>query len=190
MNEIEPRDFASGIPVYCAFDKIVDVKELKPNPKNPNKHPDEQIKMLAKVIKQNGWRDRITVSKQSGMIVKGHGRLLAAKLLKLKEVPVDYQDYASESLELADLMADNRLAELSKNDNRKLLNLFEEFDSGEVDFETSGYTSEEYQKLAHKFDEWQPKEDEEENKEEESTGTKLGAMIVCPACGWKFEVQK
>ena len=32
--------------VCCAHDKLVPVSELKPNPRNPNKHPKEQIELL------------------------------------------------------------------------------------------------------------------------------------------------
>lgn len=184
MGEIEPREFASGIPVYCRYDKIVNIKQLTPNPRNPNKHPEEQIKMLAKIIKEVGWRAPITVSNQSGLIVKGHGRLSAAQLLKVTEVPVEYQDYDSERLEWQDLMADNRIAELSTNDRRKLLNLFEEFDTGEVDFDLSGYTDEEYKKLAHSFDEFEPT-----TVEEKDEGMKPLKKVICPNCGEEIEVK-
>ena len=52
---------ASGIPVHCAHDEIVDVEALVPNPRNPNRHSDEQIRLLAKIIKHQGWRAPITV---------------------------------------------------------------------------------------------------------------------------------
>lgn len=69
---------AGGIPVFCAFDKIVPVGEVKPNPKNPNQHPEEQIDLLAKIIQAQGWRAPVTVSTLSGLVVRGHGRLMAA----------------------------------------------------------------------------------------------------------------
>lgn len=40
----EPKAFADGRPVFCAHDKIVPIKELRENPLNPNKHPDDQIR--------------------------------------------------------------------------------------------------------------------------------------------------
>lgn len=170
------------IPIYCAFDKEVKVNDLTPNPRNPNKHPDSQIELLAEIIKKTGWRAPITVSTLSGLIVKGHGRLQAAKLLGVETVPVDFQYYENESLELADLMADNRISELSQIDNRKLLNLFEEFDTGEVDFDLSGYDEEFYRDLAHSFDEYEKKEDDENNEVEKKK------IIVCPECGHEIEV--
>jgi ParB-like chromosome segregation protein Spo0J len=97
QKDAKPKGYASGIPVYCAFDKIVPISELKPNPLNPNKHPQEQIQALGRIIREGGWRKPITVSTRSGMITAGHGRLMAAQLEELKEAPVDYQDYASEA---------------------------------------------------------------------------------------------
>lgn len=144
----EPKAFADGRPVFCAHDKIVPIKELRENPLNPNKHPDDQIRALAAIIKATGWRQPITVSTRSGLIVKGHGRLAAAKYGKFKEAPVDYQNYASEEEELADLMADNRIAELAEIDSVKLAEAFEAVDTGAIPFEMTGYEESFYQELA------------------------------------------
>lgn len=141
MNENStPRDMIGDIPVYCAYDDIVDVGKMVPNPRNPNEHSHEQIRMLAYIIKNQGWRNSITVSNRSGFIVKGHGRLQAALLLESDKVPVEYQNYASEAEEMADLMADNRLSELSDMNNTKLAELLADFDTGELPIELTGYT--------------------------------------------------
>ena len=79
-----------NILVHCAYDELVDIAKLVPNPRNPNRHPDKQIELLAKIIKSQGWRAPITVSTRSGFIVRGHGRLAAAQKLGLTEVPVDW----------------------------------------------------------------------------------------------------
>lgn len=112
-TEAEPKAMAGEIPVFCAHDEIVDIVKLVPNPKNPNQHPEDQIELLGRIIKATGWRQPITVSKRSGYIVKGHGRLQAAMAAGFTSVPVDFQNYANDAEEWADLVADNRLAELS-----------------------------------------------------------------------------
>jgi hypothetical protein len=90
-KETKPKAITEdGFKVFCAFDSLTATDDLKPNPNNPNKHPKEQIKQLAKIIKFNGWRAPITVSKRSGFIVRGHGRLAAAKELGTTSVPVDF----------------------------------------------------------------------------------------------------
>jgi ParB-like chromosome segregation protein Spo0J len=102
--------------IDCAHDELVDVAILQPNPKNYNKHPARQIEMLAKIINYQGQRSPIVVSKRSGFIVKGHGRLDAIKLLGWDKAAVDYQEYTDEAQEYADMIADNKIAELSETD--------------------------------------------------------------------------
>ena len=144
----EPRAYAAGVPVYCTYDKIVPIGELKSNPKNPNRHPPEQIEALGGIIRGSGWRNNITVSTRSGLIVKGHGRLLAAQLEELAEVPVEYQSYKSEADELADMTADNRLAELAETDDAALAAALGEIDAAGLDLALSGYTEDEYREIA------------------------------------------
>ena len=147
-TEAQPKATAGGVPVFCAHDAIVAIEKLIPNPKNPNTHPDAQIQALGRIIRQTGWRAPITVSKRSGFIVKGHGRLAAAKLEGLTEVPVDYQNYTNEAEEYADLVADNRIAELAEIDNKLLADIFADIDTGEIPMELTGYTDKEWKALS------------------------------------------
>src|SRR5437773_2602962 len=110
----------SGIPLYCAFGKIVKLAKLKANPQNPNTHSAEQLKLYGKIIKANGWRRAIVVSKLSGLIVKGHGAWLAAKQIGLTHGPIDFQDYPTPEAERQDMLADNELARLAMSDEAKL----------------------------------------------------------------------
>ena len=137
----EPRQTApDGALVFCRFDDIVNVSSLKPNPENPNMHGAEQLELLGKIIKKTGWRAPITVSKRSGLITKGHGRRLAAIKAGLEYAPVEYQDYASEEEEHADLIADNRIAELAEMDDEKLSDLLRELDSiDDFDMDLTGF---------------------------------------------------
>ena len=146
-TDADYKAVADTVPVFCAHDKIVDIKKLIPNPRNPNTHPEDQIALLAQIIRQTGWRAPITVSTASGYVVKGHGRLLAAKSLGLKRVPVDYQNYASEAEEYADLIADNRIAELAELDRQQLAEIFAEVDMDDVPIELTGYTDETLREL-------------------------------------------
>lgn len=147
MSGAEPKAWADGVPVFCAHDAIEQTASLVPNPKNPNKHPESQVELLAQIIQAQGWRNPITISNLSGMVVKGHGRLLAAKLLGRTEVPVDHQNYASEAEEYADLIADNRLSELSEIDNVAIADLLADLDTGDVPIELTGYTEDDLESL-------------------------------------------
>lgn len=138
-----------SIPVHCAHTALLDPNTLKPNPVNPNRHSAHQIQLLASIIQDQGWRNPITVSKRSGLVVRGHGRLEAALLLGSETVPVDEQDYGSEAEELADLLADNRLAELAEldeDDLRRLIKQIEEADPA-FDLELTGFMEDEIRKL-------------------------------------------
>lgn len=144
---VVPKGWADGVPVFCAHDVVIPVNELYPNPKNPNTHPDSQIQLLGRIIRQTGWRQPITVSNSSGFIVKGHGRLAAALLEGMKEVPVDYQSYSTEAEEYADMVADNRLAELAEIDQKMLAEIFAEIDTDVMPMELTGYTDDEAQDI-------------------------------------------
>ena len=126
------------VQVHCAYTEVIDPALLTPNPRNPNHHPKKQIELLAKIIQSQGWRAPVTVSNRSGFVVRGHGRLQAALLLGCK-VPIDRQDYASEAEEWADLIADNRIAELAEMDTGEVARLLNELDGLDFDMDLTGY---------------------------------------------------
>jgi len=105
--------------IRCAHTDLVDINSLKPHPKNPNTHPDAQIALLANLISYQGQRAPIVISKRSGFITKGHGRLEAIKSLGWDKCAVDFQDYDSDEQEFTDLVADNKIAELAEFDYTK-----------------------------------------------------------------------
>jgi len=127
------------VKVFCAHDEMVPLSKIKPNPRNPNQHPQRQIELLARIITEQGWRAPITVSTRSGLVVRGHGRLMAAQHAKLKQAPVDYQDYDSDASELADLIADNQIAELSEIDDALLREMISDIEGAEFDVSLTGF---------------------------------------------------
>ena len=126
--------------VRCAHTKIAEIHTLVPHPRNPNRHPEGQIRMLAKIMAHQGFRNPIVVSARSGFIIKGHGRLAAAALNGWDSVPIDLQHYDNDADEWADMVADNRIAELAEPDReiiRELvLELGDDFDGELMGFDT------------------------------------------------------
>jgi DNA modification methylase len=120
--------------VNCSYQKLVPVSQLVAHPANANKHPQRQIEMLAKIMKYQGWRHPIVVSKLSGFIVAGHGRLEAAKLNGWTEVPVDVQDFEDKIQETAFLYADNKIAELAEHDDELM-----KLGALELNLDTNGF---------------------------------------------------
>ncbi|RYD84604.1 MAG: hypothetical protein EOP84_05040, partial [Verrucomicrobiaceae bacterium] len=134
--------------IHCTHSAIRDPASLVEHPRNPNRHPHKQIELLARIIRHQGWRNPIVVSARSGFVVAGHGRLAAARLLDLSEVPVDVQAFETEADEWAHLVADNRIAELADMDQAGLGELLR--DLGEVedfDLELTGFGEAEIDKL-------------------------------------------
>lgn len=118
--------------VRCKYDELVDPKTLKANPKNRNAHPPDQIKRLAQILEYQGFRYPIKVSKASGFVTSGHGRILAALESGQRLVPVNYQEYESPEQEYADVVADNSIASWADLDfsgiNTDLADLGPDFD--------------------------------------------------------------
>ena len=86
------------------------VSELTPYGKNAKTHDDKQIANVANSIKRFGWQQPIVID-ENGVVVIGHCRLMAAKKLKLKEVPVTVASGLTED-EIKELrIADNKTNE-------------------------------------------------------------------------------
>lgn len=138
---------SATIPVHCRHHEMVPLAAIVENPRNPNRHPLTQIEALADVIKANGWRAPIVVSRRSGFMVKGHGRFEAAKRLAAPAVPVEYQDYATEAEEHADMIADNRIAELSEIDVASLHSLLADTKLTGLALDAAGFTDAAFHEL-------------------------------------------
>src|SRR5262247_2611737 len=97
------------------------IDALKPNARNARTHSKKQIRQIADSIAAFGFVVPILVD-EGGVIVAGHGRYAAAKLLELKQVPVIELAGLSEAKRRALALADNRIGENAGWD-RKLLAL-------------------------------------------------------------------
>lgn len=99
---------------------LTPIDQIKPWPKNPNKHSPDQIERLVEIIKQQGFRSPLVVSKRSGLLIVGHGRLEAATHLGFKSLPVIFQDFESEEQEYAYCVADNAIADWATLDQNMI----------------------------------------------------------------------
>ena len=88
--------------------------DLIPYGKNAKRHPAEQVKLIANSIKQFGFQQPIVVDSNNVVII-GHGRLLAAKRLRLEQIPVVRIENLSEDAVRALRLADNSVAESEWN---------------------------------------------------------------------------
>jgi DNA modification methylase len=102
----------AGIEIKCAYQELLSVKELAKlrDEKNRNIHPPEQIVELVEQFKHQGVRHPIIISKRSGKIVAGDGRLQAAMTLGMDKYPVDRQAFKDSTEEYEFAIADNAIA--------------------------------------------------------------------------------
>jgi len=86
------------------------VGDLAPYAANARTHTDEQIAQIVASIEEFGFTNPILAG-SDGVIIAGHGRLLAAQRLGLDKVPVITLDHLSEAQRRALVIADNKIAE-------------------------------------------------------------------------------
>jgi DNA modification methylase len=92
--------------------KLLPLREIIPYERNPRTHPPEQIALLAKLMKDYGVDQPIVVD-EAGVILKGHGRLLAAQQAGFETFPVAVHRGLDENSKRAIRIADNQVALLS-----------------------------------------------------------------------------
>lgn len=85
------------------------INDLLPYENNSRTHSPEQVKQIAASIEQFGWTNPVLIDGDNG-IIAGHGRLAAARLLDLLEIPtIELKDLTDEQ-KRALVIADNKLA--------------------------------------------------------------------------------
>jgi DNA modification methylase len=119
MSEV--ADPAAGAPAVGVAHVIEmwPLERLRPYPRNARVHSAEQIAQIARSIEQWGFTIPVLVD-ESGMIIAGHGRVEAAKLLGMLEVPVIVARGWTDAQKRAYAIADNRLNETSEWDKQLL----------------------------------------------------------------------
>lgn len=99
-------------------DKItmVPIKDLKPFKLNRKSHPKDQVARLAELIAHHGFRDPPIVDNQTMEVIAGNGTLLAAKLLKMTEVPCILQTFESDEARYTFSVSHNAIQSWSEID--------------------------------------------------------------------------
>ena len=89
--------------------ELLPVESLQPYENNPRLHSEAQLDRLVRSIKEFGFTNPILIDKDRNVIA-GHGRLMAANLMKLRLVPTITIDHLSADQQRAYVIADNQLA--------------------------------------------------------------------------------
>jgi site-specific DNA-methyltransferase (adenine-specific) len=151
----------------------ISISKIKPYPRNAKKHPPDQVEHIANSIKEFGWQQPIVLDKENVVII-GHGRLQAAKMLGVDKVPCLRAETLTEPQIKALRLADNKTNE-SEWDFELLdteLDDILDIDMSEFGFEISKDFG----------------SDDDYFNEQKEPEVKDGKTCECPNCGFVFEV--
>src|SRR5450759_4681095 len=112
-----------------------DPARLKPRARNPRTHTAKQIRQIQASIKEFGFINPVLIDGTNG-IIAGHGRVEAAKLVGMRDVPTVRVDHLTPAQIRAYVIADNRIAE-NAGWNRELLTLELQELSVELNFDVT-----------------------------------------------------
>lgn len=152
---------------------MIDPAKLKPYFRNPRNN-DKTVLALVKIIPRVGFNVPIVVDKDL-VIIKGHSRWSASKILELKEVPVIIST-ASEEQNNRDRVLDNAIHELTEWDYDKL----------KVELDLTGVSLDEYKlKWISKVIDLAPVPHKDKKEQKDVILT-----IPCPRCRKEIEYSK
>jgi ParB-like chromosome segregation protein Spo0J len=124
----------------------VPTSDLIPYARNARTHSDAQVAQIAGSIQEFGFCNPVLIDKANG-IIAGHGRVMAANLLKLETVPCIRLDHLSDAQKRAYILADNRIALSSGWDEAMLANELQDLHADEIDLGLTGFDADELGKL-------------------------------------------
>lgn len=122
----------------------LDTEALRPNPRNPRQHPEDQITRLMASLRTDGQTKPIVARKENLMLIAGHGVHQAATRLGLPRLNVVLMDVDQKTADRI-MLGDNRHSDLSTSDQERVAELLREID--EQDWLATGYAPEEASKL-------------------------------------------
>lgn len=159
--------------------KYKSIDDLIPYARNSRSHSDEQVAQIASSIREFGFTNPVLID-EHGSIIAGHGRVMAARKLKLTEVPTITLSYLSDTQRRAYIIADNKLALNAGWDQEMLIIELGDLDAAGFNLELTGFVGDD---LTDTMFGKSFKQDPPENfKEvEESVLDKK-----CPRCGFEF----
>lgn len=140
----------------------VDINVLIPYEKNPRKN-EKSVDLVATSISEYGFKQPIVIDKDN-VVVAGHTRLLAAKKLGLKEVPVIKASDLTKAQVKGYRLMDNKSSDFSEWDEDLLNQELKELKEQGFDITTAGFEEEEYNHLNFEEIGHKDKEDVKDNE--------------------------
>jgi ParB-like chromosome segregation protein Spo0J len=157
---------------------------LIPYARNAKKHSPEQVAAIAASIREFGFNAPVLIAGDQS-IIAGHGRVLAAQKLGLKEVPCIVLDHLTDTQRRAYILADNRLGEIGGGWDAEMLSLEVE-ELGDA-LDGMGFSDADMKSLGALADEAQTETITPESSAEEVNVDGFAMACKCPRCGMEFD---
>jgi len=154
------------------------VDSLIPFVRNARTHSDEQVKQIAASIREFGFNNPILI-REDLTVIAGHGRLAAAKVLGLKEVPTISLSHLTPSQVRAYVLADNKLALNAGWDEEMLALELEELGMEGFDTSLLGFNADELSALLSDAVTDGLVDEDEAPGPDDNPSTRLGDVWVC-----------
>lgn len=122
--------------------EAIPINDLVPYARNSRTHSDAQVAQIAASIKEFGFTNPVLIDADGG-IIAGHGRVLAARVLKMDNVPCLRLSHLTDTQKRAYVIADNKLALNAGWDEDMLRIELEELGEIGFDLDLIGFSDEE-----------------------------------------------
>jgi ParB-like chromosome segregation protein Spo0J len=159
------------------------VSDLVPYARNSRTHSDEQVAQIAASIREWGWTMPILVD-ESGNVIAGHGRIMAAQKLGIEDVPCMTATGWSEGKRRAYVIADNKLALNAGWDNELLALEFTDLQDMGFDLTLTGFDPDEIDGLD--APDFEPGTEDDQGKLDELAPK----IVTCPHCNKDWDLRE
>lgn len=124
------------------------VEELIPYARNSRIHDENQVAQISASIREFGFTNPVLIDGDNG-IIAGHGRVLAARKLKLDTVPCIQLSHLTDAQKKAYIIADNKLGLNSNFDDEILALEIQDLKNIEFDIDVIGFDEDEIKKILY-----------------------------------------
>lgn len=162
---------------------MIPIDELTPYEGNARKHGQKDVDAIRKSIEADGFNDPLAVWGKKNVIIEGHGRLMAARALGMKELPCIRLDHLTDEQRREYAIRHNRAAEFSTWDFQLLEQEIAELEMADVDMSGLDFNLNEGQGEVELNGEGATEYGEEEFGDDKFECT-------CPECGFRFNEKK
>ena len=171
------------------------IERLKANPANYREHPAEQVAEIVASIERFGWREPLVVRPSDGIIIAGHGRMLAAEQIGAVLVPVVEWECTQEEAD-AFLVASNATPRGAVDNGDKLAALLERIATQRQGLAGVGYSAEDKSALLDRLAQQRERLAQQRerlqaaNRDEDAPKRDKSDSSVCSISGSSYQLGK